>query len=114
MRTITASDRILTTDSDIICNSASTIYLQLYKSVGDNKSINIKNIGAGLVYVLAVGGDYIDASDKYIMSQWDGLVIDDDIAGIWLIKPYKVYTESAASAGKYFNVDGIYFLLFNF
>lgn len=93
MRTITANETILNTDTYIVCNSTSDIFLSLPKSTASGQELVVKNISTGSVYLSPVVGDAIDGGTAIIISQWEAVKITDDVAGVWLVTPYQIVSD---------------------
>lgn len=81
MRTITTNSYVVPADDLIICNSASTIYLSLPASVGGERQITVKNVGAGKVYITTP--DLIDGADRQELNQYESAILIDYASGSW-------------------------------
>jgi hypothetical protein len=79
----TASGNINLTDEIVACLSTSDIYLNLPPAAATERSIMIKNIGTGNVYVCSP--DVIDGGHSLMLPPYDSAEMFDYGVGTWIV-----------------------------
>ena len=81
--TITTTE--LSTDTLIVCNSATAITVNLLAASGSNRMRQIANINNGVVTVEGDGGDTINGELNQLLYNGDCMDIKDYAANKWVI-----------------------------
>lgn len=82
--TVTTTYTILSTDSTVVCNSASPFTVTLPTAVV-NQVFTIKNIGAGVVTIDGAGTDTIDGALTKSLNQYDSATLQCTAANTWSV-----------------------------
>lgn len=80
-RLVTANGSVTQTDEIIVCNSTSDIFLNVPPGTESGRTVVIKNIGAGKVYVYSPGA--LDGGYSKILFQYDLIQLMD--YGVWAV-----------------------------
>jgi hypothetical protein len=101
-RLFTENGNIGATDELIACLSSSDIFLNLPPACASERTIIIKNVGTGNVYIS--GADLIDGGRTTMLSPYDSIELVDYGTGTWIIgytshNKFKVVKKTIGNVG---------------